>query len=318
MHPRSYREWLFVDKLNVNIPIPENRIPAVEQQALNVPDIFDGYLHLAGTIRTGYQDHYKLGPHGDKKRQVDIFIAPRRVTSSYLKIDYSPVNVRETGRILLGRYLHHLLGDTWLEDFRQGHLTRIDLAFDARRVAIENLLIEDYAPRDKSMLYRGEAGEVETYYFPNKGNKQLVVYDKPQEQIDTGQVLPSPNHRRAAVTRFEYRIRGLRGYTLENFIERYSRYENPFNDYFVKKFATVTMDRMTPESQRLFFDACRFRGRENVLAGMKDESIREACQAYYEALQPPEFFLRRMWLWSGLRHALDGALPTLRAGGAAS
>jgi len=304
-----YLEWLFVDTISIVVRIDANRAEVVTEQLNNASERFFPYLTLKNPLNNRTQ-WYRLSI--EEHRIADIFFTLRSGRNSSLRFEYSANNLGEAGRVTFREFLQNILGETWEDDMRNGQLNRIDLAFDAPRITMKDLLIVDIQGR-KSAYVRGEGGEVETYYSPFDGtkpkNKQLIVYDKSQERSDNR---TTRVHRtRYRVTRFEYRQKELRGYSLNTLTEKQARRGNPLEVYAVMAFDIIDSSDATTDEQRLFFDACRIRGRDNALSEIQDETKRAELESYYSNLRlhPPEFHLRRTTIWAGLQRALRYALP---------
>ena len=166
------------------------------------------------------------------KIKATLLLQPLNPRNNYFKLEYSPDKFGDTGRQLLGEYLQEILGDDYLEQLQQGRLTRLDVAFDIRRVSLKDFLIVDLRGGKSSIIRGLRGGDVETYYFPFKGTNQLCVYDKLQEDIDTNGAAAT-NRIRIPRIRFEYRYRRMSRYTLGDIV---GRLENPFHNFQVKEF----------------------------------------------------------------------------------
>lgn len=291
---------LFIDKLGITIPLEGQRGQEVQEAVIDSAERWGDYIALASLRNRSYLGQYKFStPEGIN---AVLLLQPRNRRNNYFKLEYSPNNFGDAGRALFGEYLREILGDTYLEDILSANLTRLDVAFDVRRLRLKDLLIVD-TRGGKSSIIRNGQGEAESYYFPFNGTNQLCVYDKLQETIDKlGS--PPPNHKRAQWIRFEYRYRRLSRYTLGTLR---GRMENPFRNFEVRQFAPNPA--IDTERLRLFFDGCRMAGVDSVLEEIPDIATRDRLFAAYRTFPVPTFWQRRTSIWGGLPGAIENALP---------
>ena len=293
---------LFIDKLAITIPLEGTRGEEVHQAVVDSAERWCDFISLASFRNRSYLGQYRFTtPEG---HSATLLLEPRNRRNNYFKLEYSPNNFGESGRALLGDYLREVLGDGYLADIQGAKLTRLDVAFDVRRIPLKDLMIIDLRSR-KSSIIRGKQGEAESYYFPFKGTNQLCVYDKLKEMADTGEPPPS-NRRPAEWIRFEYRYRRLKGYTLGDVV---GRMENPFRDNFDVKQFGLTDASMNAERLRMFFDGCRLAGVDSVLEEMPEIATREMFRSEYRAFPVPLFWRRRTTIWGGFPAAIENALP---------
>jgi hypothetical protein len=292
---------LFVDKVAITIPLDSARRREVLQAVENSSERWANYISLASLRNRSYEGQFKFTLPDDTA--ATLLLQPINRRNNYMKLEYSPNNFGEAGRALLGEYLADILGASYIDDIRGARLSRLDVAFDVRRLPLKDLLIVD-CRGGKSSIIRGREGEAESYYFPFKGTNQLCVYDKLREQIDK-HGSPPPGHRRAHWVRFEYRYRRLNRYTLDDVV---GRLENPFDNFIVKQFGII-QTRASREGLRMFFDGCRLAGLNSVLNEIPDAATRDSLALAYRAFPVPNFWLRRTSIWGGLRRAIENALP---------
>lgn len=294
---------LFVDTLAVTVPLASERRIALEQALEDSLDRWPDYTNIARREHRRYEGHYTFTLPSNKK--ASLFIAPRTRSNNYFKLEYSPNNFGADGRSVLGSFLRDILGDTYIDDIKDGRLTRLDVAFDVRRVSLTDLLIIDTTKR-KSSIIRGEDGEVETYYLPfGTPAHQLCVYDKLRE-VTSAIPNPSGMRRQAPWVRFEYRYRRMKNYTLRNIG---GALRNPFDRFIVKRY-WPNEHVASPDHLRAIFDGYRLRGVDAMLRNASTPTIREELHAAYRAFPIPEFWLRRTSIWGGLPAAIENAIPT--------
>ena len=291
---------LFIDKLGITIPLEGQRGQEVHQAVIDSAERWGDYIALASLRNRSYLGQYKFSTR--EGTNAVLLLQPRNRRNNFFKLEYSPNNFGDAGRTLLGEYLREILGDTYLDDILSANLTRLDVAFDVRRLRLKDLLIVD-TRGGKSSIIRNGQGEAESYYFPFNGTNQLCVYDKLQETIDK-QGASLPNHKRAQWIRFEYRYRRLSRYTLGSLR---GRMENPFRNFEVRQFAPTP--GLNAEHVRLFFDGCRLAGLDSILEEIPDIATRDRLSAAYRAFPVPAFWQRRTSIWGGLPDAIENALP---------
>lgn len=293
---------LFVDKLAITIPLEGLRGEEVHQAVTDSAYEWSEFISLASLRNRSYLGQYKFNTL--EGSEAVLLLQPRNRRHNYFKLEYSPNNFGEAGRAVLGEYLREILGDAYLEDILNAKLTRLDVAFDVRRLHLKDLLIVDLRGGKSSIIRGRRGGDAESYYFPFKGTNQLCVYDKLQEITDTQG--PSPrNRRRAPWVRFEYRYRRLTRYTLGNVV---GRMENPFQNFEVKHFG-MTEARVNAEHLRMLFDGCRLAGVKSILEEIPDAAARDTLALAYRTFPVPTFWRRRTSIWGGLRRAIENALP---------
>lgn len=293
---------LFIDKLALSIPIEAQRQEDVREAINESSERWMDFISLASLRNHRYEGQFQFTtPEG---YQAVLLLQPRNRRNNFFKLEYSPNNFGEAGRALLGDYLREILGAGYLEDILSARLSRLDVAFDVRRVPLKELLIVDLRGGKSSIIRGRRGGDAESYYFPFNGTNQLCVYDKLQEIIDTQGPLP-PNRRPVPWVRFEYRYRRLTRYTLNDVV---GRMENPFQNFEVKRFG-MTAVRINAERQRMFFDGCRLAGVDSILQEMSNSATRDLFADAYRTFPVPTFWQRRTSIWGGLRNAIQNALP---------
>lgn len=290
---------LFIDKLAITIPLPDERGAQAYQAINDSSERWSGHINFASIRRRNYVGSFQF--EVSPKVKATLQLQPLNPRNNYFKLEYSPNNFGETGRQLLGEYLHEVLGDDYLALLGEGRVTRLDAAFDVQRVRLKDFLIVDLRG-GKSSIIRGREGEAESYYFPFKGTNQLCVYDKLQEDTDKNGPAEA-NRIRAPRIRFEYRYHRLSRYTLDDIV---GRLENPFDNFQVKEFQT---SEGTPDYLRTFFDGCRSSGVDSMLNEITSPELRNELYEAYRAFPTPYFWRRRTSIWGGLPQAIENALP---------
>lgn len=290
---------LFIDKLAITVPLSAERGAQAQQAIDDSTERWADHINFASIRRSRYRGafQFEVAP----KVKATLLLQPTNPRNNYFKLEYSPDRFGEAGRQLLGEYLQGILGNDYLELLLAGRLTRLDVAFDVRRVRLKDFLIVDLRG-GKSSIIRGIGGEAESYYFPFKGTNQLCVYDKLQEDIDKNEPA-EPNRIRVPRIRFEYRYKKMSRYTLGDIV---GRLENPFRNFVVKEFRD---NEGNSDCLRAFFDGCRFEGVDSTLNEITSSELREELHEAYRAFPTPNFWLRRTSIWGGLRQAVEDAQP---------
>ena len=296
---------LFIDKLVITVRFDSSRAEAVRQAIEDSFEWSDAIEPIDIDISNYSENFQFVAPNGHK---ATLQMGPRNRRNNNFRLEYSPNNLGAAGRAALGEYLRDTLGDGYLTDIRNGRLTRLDLAFDVRRIRLKDLMIVDLRSR-KTSIIRGEQGEVETYYLPfnekNRCKNQFCIYDKLKERIDKEGPI-SASRRPADWVRFEYRHRSLKGYTLDTL---FRRMENPFRDNFSVKQFGITDAPIDADNLRLFFDACRLAGVDSVLEEIPDTQTRDIYSLAYRTFPVPYFWRRRTSIWAGFQAAVENAKP---------
>lgn len=292
---------LFVDKFVVTLSMDRSVSAEISEAIIDSSEAWAGVVSQESPIKSGYREHFQIEvPNG---KRASIFLDPFNSSHGFFRLEYSPYSLERDGLVLLGEYLREVLGDGYLDQLLDGRLSRLDLAFDVRRYQLKDFLIFDSQQR-KSLIFRGEDSEFETYYYPPNGANQLCIYNKLKELTDRlGS--PPPNRRPASWVRFEYRYTRMCRYTLRNIV---GRLENPFSNFHVQRYAPAE-GSLSPDVQLLFFRACQAHGVDTVLDDIEDAVLREELSRIYEGFPVPQFWRRRTAIWAGLRSAIDAALP---------
>lgn len=178
---------LFIDKLAITIPL-EGARGADVRQTINDSFEWTDCISPANPRSRRYPDNFSFTTPDD--HVASLFLRAGGGRNNHLRLEYSPNNFGESGRALLGDFLRNILGDDYLADVQGARLTRLDVAFDVRRIPLKDLMIIDLRSR-KSSIIRGKQGEAESYYFPFKGTNQLCVYDKLSRDSGCERVAPS-------------------------------------------------------------------------------------------------------------------------------
>lgn len=288
---------LFIDTLELTIPVGEDRKQAVQERLDAANEHWPNDLTFHPVRSGSYAYQYRLAvPNGI----VIIKSAPRRPGANYLKLEYKPEQIGADGARTLAAYLRFVLGDTYREDFYRGNVNRLDATFDIHRVPIENFWVEDSRDRMKSALIRGQFQRIETVYLGYKSRREFYVYDKKAEREGRGR---APSIRTPWV-RFEYRyVKG--DYPLGNL---YRGMRNPYENFTIRRYVPIP-DLMEDHYSRWLFDACRLRGSRQVLDALP-EHLRNETEAAMRAFPFANCWRRRRTIWSQLRERIEELLPS--------
>lgn len=285
---------LFIDTLELTIPVDEDRKQVVQERLDDASEHWPDSL-ISLPARRPYARRYQLEVPGGGT--ITIKAEPENQASNYLKLEYKPEQIGINGAHILAQYLRLVLGETYHESFYQGNVNRLDATFDIHRVPIEDFWVEDYRDRMKSALIRGKSHRLETIYLGYKSNRQLYVYDKKEERKGRGRDV------RTSWVRFEYRY-GKGDYHLGDL---YNSMGNPYDKFVIKRYAPIP-HLMENHLSRWLFDACRLRGRRQVLDAMP-ENLRADTEAAMRAFPLANCWRRRQNIWSKLRDRVEELLP---------
>lgn len=286
---------LFVDWLDLTIPIPAERIADVQQRLDDAEHWRDD---ISAERRRGrYRYAYKIElpdqfpDEAPERSRITIKSGPRRDSGNYLKLTYSPNNAGDAGRVLIANFLRHMLGDDFRSLFYAGSVDRIDISFDVRDIHVRDLWVIDIRDRPrKSAIIRGRDLDTETLYFGYKTTRQLIVYDKAAEQD-----LPRGG---TPWTRIEYRY-SKGDYRLGELHARLR--DNPFNGFLIRTYAPLRAP-ICPVMSRAIFDALRIRG------SGRDRQPGDDLTRHSERFHYWPTWTRRNRIWSQLPERINQLL----------
>lgn len=287
---------LFIDKLALTIPIAEGERQGVLDRLDERERWHDD---LVGPARSAGRYQYKYVYTAPNGHAVLIFASPRRA-ANFLKLEYSPNNISESGRDALSALLQAVIGSGYREAFYAGAVNRIHVAFEKTRIPLSDLWVSDSKPR-KSAIIRGDDGKTETVYLPFGATRQLCVYDKRQQLIDTGARVSSTPYP-PAIVRFEHR-NDKADYSLGELASRANT--NPFERYSVRQYRLIP--ELGDSASRLLFDALRLQGASQLLAKL-DGAEREVYRRAIGEFPIPEFWRRRISIWGQFRACINDLL----------
>lgn len=150
-------------------------------------------------------------------------------------------------------------------------------------------------PRKPSAIIRGGDLQTETLYFGYKASRQLIVYNKNQEQGRPRTATPW--------LRIEYRY-NKGDYRLCDLFEHL---RNPFDGFVVRRYAPQAA---TLRNARQLFEACCLCGIERVIASAP-EPERVQLRASINSFPYWETWTRRHSIWNQLRHRIAELLPVV-------
>ena len=287
---------LFIDTLELTIPVDEDQKQAVQDRLNDASEHWLDSL-TSHSPQGRYAYRYKLEvPNGGT---VTIKAGPARQAANYLKLEYKPDQVGANGASALAEYLSFVLGETYRDDFYLGNVNRIDITFDTHRVPIENYWVEDLRAGMKSSLIRGTSQQLETVYLGYKSRREFYVYDKRAETEGRRNDVSL----RAPWVRFEYRYVGG-DYPLGDL---YRRLKNPYDNFVIRRYSPLP-NLMEGHMARWLFDACRLRGKAQIL-GVTPENFRDDVDRAIKAFPTSEIWQRRKAIWYQLEQRIGNLLP---------
>lgn len=291
---------LFIDKLFLTIPLePRRGEDVLERLQVSVAWRED----LSRPPRDWrYCSEYELdAPNGET---VTLYADPRARGTNFLKLEYSPNNIGDAGSAVLSAHLHEILGRSYRRLFYAGFVRRIDLAFDAPRISPHDLWVQDRRTRKtESAIIRGRDLQTETIILGYDTTRQLIVYDKMQEQAKKRR---QPLRRHAAsLTRIEYRYEKGK-YRLD---EQYCRMRRPLHNFWIRRYAPIA--GLSPALSRAVFDALRLRGGTANPRALRPQPNEDLTQYESAFLRWDTWDLLPL-IWSQARDRIDELLPPIR------
>jgi hypothetical protein len=285
---------LFIDKLSITIPIAEDEHQGILER-LDTQVTWHGPPETNRTQATGcYRLKYRFAvPNGEL---ISVFASPRRA-ANFLKLEYSPNNIDIVGRDALSDLLQTIIGNHYQVAFYAGAVNRLDVAFDIHRIPLSDLWVSDSQSK-KSAVIRGEDIRTETVYLPFRATRQLCVYDKRQQLLDTDEHVSTAQNS-PAIVRFEYRY-DKADYILNEFVNRVRG--NPFERFTVRQYRLIP--ELGDSVSRLLFDALRLQGEEQVLARI-GAAEKEVYRRAIDGFPVPEFWRRRTSIWGQLNARIN-------------
>jgi hypothetical protein len=249
-----------------------------------------------------------------------IQTGPRKAGQRYMRVEWNPATARriyKDSAALIMNMLTECLPDFLERQLPNANITRIDLSFDLRRVAVDSLLVFSNTTR-KSLSERYHAPH---YKYPKTGRlnsmdigkkdskRYLLLYDKNLEREDRqiGGFSYSPEvSRRGATrvkpsrTRFELRCKDV-----GNLTALYEM-ENPFEAYSVLSYIN-TGGLKTDHVWRWFIESCKSIGAQASLALIEDRRERTKFANALRECQPPSWW-NPAEIWKELPSAILKAL----------
>lgn len=285
---------LFIDTLELSLRIELQHQQMVQERLEHACGRFNVTEHEA---RGRYRYRYKLTISDGQK--ITIKARPASQTANFLKLEYSPDKVGPDGAASLAAYLQYVIGANYRETFYEGRVNRIDATFDVRRIPLNEYWIEDKRVHMNRALIFGEDQELQTVYLGYKASRQFCIYDKAAEIRSRSRTDISP----IPSVRFEYRCNRA-DYPLGDL---YQRMKNPYDSYVVRRYAPMA-NIMTDYQSRLLFDACRLRGKQDVLNSMLHHE-RGEIETAIKAFPYAAVWKRRRAIWAQLRTRIDELIP---------
>lgn len=284
---------LFIDWLHLSIPVEHDDREAVQRRL----DDFERWTDIVEgeELRRGSRYRFQYTIRTPNGARIALHSMPWKAGTKYLKLEYSPRNVDESGGHVLARYLRYVLGADYRTLYYNGTVIRADITLDAHRIPVRDLWVQDLRnPTRTSAIIRGSDLRAETLYFGyGNATRQLIVYDKGAEQGRPRNTTPC--------TRIEYRYTKDR-YSLH---ELHAELRNPLNGFRIKRYAPLGAP-ITPDVSRAIFDALRLRGAGDT--GSDQGSSHDLIQ-YADRFDDWYTWTRRTTIWAGLGSYIRDLLP---------
>ena len=290
---------LSINTITLTISVDPEKQQEVQDRLTNALTLFQGRVSNRKP-RGRYKDGYEFTVSPDTVINIDA--NPARAGYSYLKLSYSPAQLSQDGTALLVDYLNYILGDNYRELFYCGHVQEMVVGFDLREVILDNLWIQSRGRKDKNVEMVCNSGmEQQSICFGHKSTRKLVFTQEACESADA-----------APCVRVEYR------YKKGNYIlkELLTKLDDPLYHITIRRYAP--MPDMDEVSSRLLFDACRIRGRSQVLAMYPDDKRKILKATMMNRFSLIDASKLRLGVWAQLRGEIDTLLPPIENGEAAS
>ncbi len=281
---------LSIDNIVLTIPIEPEQEQEIQDRLTNATNLFPGRVSNRKP-RGRYKDGYEFTVSPDTVINIDA--NPARAGYSYLKLSYSPAQLSQDGTALLVDYLSYILGENYRELFHCGHVQEMVVGFDLREVILDNLWIYSTGRRDKNVeMVCNSDMEQQSICFGHKSTRKLVFTQEACELADA-----------APCVHVEYR------YKKGNYIlkEILTKLDDPLYHITIRLYAP--MPDMDEVSSRLLFDACRIRGRSQVLAMYPDDERKSLKATMMNRFSLIDASKLRLGVWAQLRREIDTLIP---------
>ena len=276
-----------IDKIVLTIAVDAERQPQVQKRMDDALLQFKDSLETqkpSGRYKTGYR---LMTPSGES---ITVEAQPMREAYNYIRVGYAPSKVGQAGAEILASYLAEILGPYYRELFYGGRLQRIAVSFDIRGATLDDLWVYRVGERDKkTALVLSMDMTLQSLCIGHQSTRYWVF-----TQHESADIEPC--------VCAQY-IQDKGSYPLSEF---YDQLENPLKSITIRRYAPIP--EMDEISSRMLFDACRLRGRRQVLA-MYPAEEQERMKAVTMRFPMIDEYKLRHGTWAPLRGEIDALLP---------
>lgn len=207
----------------------------------------------------GYNSNISF-PKDSKAPGARIQISSKIDSVSDGRLSFNPAIIGEFGIAFIAVFLRDLLKDQY-NNIRLGKVTRLDIAANFSNVKVDDIFVDQKQCRFTGIFTSEERGTESIYLNRQRGNYQLVIYDKKAWANKYGYKEPPYE-----LTRFEARIK--KGFIFNTI----SELTNPFPRLSVYKATEVIRNNRMPIC---FLDSIRYRGFTGALYLLGKEDRRK-------------------------------------------
>jgi hypothetical protein len=313
------RSPLFIDKLSLTLAPKHHECERIKMRLEGL--VLNGELERVddnfSELRKGYRYAYRLWI--GENYYCAIQVHPYKKESRFMRIEWNPARA-PVGRAHPFQCIISVLSQcttNCMELIHRARITRIDLSFDLKRIAVDSFFIREATGRSTSGHYKslkeefGADGRLNSRFIgkPDSG-RYLLIYDKRQQLRDAqirGNTRPSIRREgmvskriEAHLTRVELRLRDL------NSIDALLSLENPYSRLTVSTFAGIQAV-LPGHLGKFFVGACQWKGLQAVLSDIKNRRERKRYKDAIRESAPPSWWDSDA-IWGGLPAAYYSAL----------
>lgn len=288
---------LFIDKISLTLDVPKQKQIEIVSKLKILNDNHGLYFKHSSTYK--YSVNISLDDIMGNPSKIIFQCAPTTANKNkkirFIRVEWNPSKINSS---VVKSTLNQILPGIFHSLQSEGNITRIDLATDIKHVKPGNLLF--YYPYIQCSQNYFKSGRIESAYLGTKdSDRQIVLYDKKEEQKKKNKKLPFPYPLPLLdLTRLEIRIRKAMSFA------ELLKIENPFANLQLRVSKTPNTGAGFDE-YRLFRRLCIWEG---VAQALKQLSSKEKQTKYLNRIMSE---LNEFWdpatLWLGLPTALEQA-----------
>lgn len=298
----STRSSLFIDKLSLTLAPPSHEHERIKLQleALALNEELERVDDHYSKLRKGYRYAYRLWIGGSYYCVIQVH--PYKRESRFMRIEWNPARA-PIGHPHPFQCIVGVLSQcttNMMALLRRARITRIDLSFDLRRVAVSSFFIREATGRSTSGHYKslkeefGADGRLNSRFIgkPDSG-RYLLIYDKKQQLRDAqirGNTRSSVRREGMSSKRIESRLTRveLRLHDLKS-IDALLKLENPYSRLTVSTLAGI--EAVLPDHFGKFFvGACQWKGLQAVLSDIENRRERKRYMDAIRESAPPSWW----------------------------